>query len=72
MTVPIAAQRVATAVLVVAAGIGVGRWLRDRRPAPRPITRCPLHGIAYDTDREMCPDCAKTGAAERPGKGDAR
>jgi hypothetical protein len=40
MTVPIAAQRVATAVLVVAA--------------------------------EMCPDCAKTGAAERPGKGDAR
>jgi hypothetical protein len=72
MTVPIAAQRVATAVLVVAAGISVGRWLRDRRPVPRRITRCPLHGIAYDADLEMCPDCAKTGAGERPGKGDAR
>ena len=72
MTVRIAAQRVATAVLVVAAGIGVGRWLRDRRPVPRPMTRCPIHGIAYDADLEMCPDCAKTGAAERPGKGDPR
>ena len=28
------------------------------------IERCPIHGIAYDVEREACPECAK--AAERP------
>jgi hypothetical protein len=23
------------------------------------IVNCPLHGIAYDADREVCPSCAK-------------
>jgi hypothetical protein len=23
------------------------------------VTRCPLHGIAYDSEREICPECAK-------------
>jgi hypothetical protein len=22
--------------------------------------RCPIHGIAYDTELEVCPECAKT------------
>ena len=36
-------------------------------PAPRQpakgsevrVTRCPIHGIAYDGEREVCPGCAK-------------
>jgi len=28
------------------------------------MVRCLLHGIAYDTEREICPDCAK-GAPSR-------
>jgi len=23
------------------------------------IVRCPIHGIAYDVEREECPECAK-------------
>jgi hypothetical protein len=23
------------------------------------IVQCPMHGIAYDTDKEVCPECAK-------------
>jgi hypothetical protein len=23
------------------------------------VVRCPIHGIAYDTERETCPECAK-------------
>jgi hypothetical protein len=23
------------------------------------VTRCPVHGIAYDGEREICPECAK-------------
>lgn len=23
------------------------------------VTRCPVHGIAYDSERELCPECAK-------------
>jgi hypothetical protein len=23
------------------------------------IVQCPMHGIAYDTDKEACPECAK-------------
>ncbi len=31
-----------------------------------PITRCPLHGIAYDEEREVCPECAEPGSASPP------
>ena len=24
-----------------------------------PIERCPIHGIAYDVEREGCPECAR-------------
>jgi hypothetical protein len=28
-------------------------------PIPQmPIVNCPLHGIAYDEEREVCPQCA--------------
>lgn len=30
------------------------------------ITRCPIHGIAYDVEREECPECAK--GDEKRGK----
>src|SRR5262245_38258150 len=34
-----------------------------------PMTRCQIHGIAYDAEREVCPECAKglalTGRATR-------
>ena len=30
------------------------------------IARCPLHGIAYDQEREECPECAKGPHAEPP------
>lgn len=23
------------------------------------VTRCPIHGVAYDSERELCPECAK-------------
>ena len=23
------------------------------------VMRCPIHGIAYDSEREVCPECAK-------------
>jgi len=31
------------------------------------IVRCPIHGIAYDEEREACPECAK-----EPPKPDTR
>ncbi len=27
-------------------------------PGPA-IVRCPIHGIAYDAEKEVCPECAK-------------
>ncbi|HKW90552.1 MAG TPA: hypothetical protein VJX92_01560 [Methylomirabilota bacterium] len=43
--------------------LGLG-WSRARRgPVPIPVMRCPIHGIAYDTELEICPECAKTAAA---------
>ena len=24
-----------------------------------PLVRCTVHGIAYDSEREVCPECAK-------------
>jgi hypothetical protein len=63
--------RVAAAVVLAMAGLGLGRLLLGgRRPAPLPVARCPIHGIAYDAELEVCPDCAKTDAAG--GKGGTR
>lgn len=66
-----ASGRVAAAVVLAMAGLGVGLMLRGgRRSSPLPVTRCPIHGVAYDAELEVCPDCAKTEAAG--GKGGAR
>ena len=53
--------RVVTAAVLATAGAALlfGLVFR-RRPAPVPVERCPIHGIAYDTELEMCPECAKT------------
>jgi hypothetical protein len=63
-----ASGRVAAAAVLAMAGLGLGLLLRAaRRPAPLPVARCPIHGIAYDAELEICPDCAKTDAAGRKG-----
>jgi hypothetical protein len=60
--------RVAAAGALAMAGLGVGLLLLGgRRAAPLPVARCPIHGIAYDAELEICPDCAKTDAAGRNG-----
>jgi hypothetical protein len=52
-----------TAAVIATAGAGLALgWLRRHRPAPIPVVRCPIHGIAYDAELETCPDCAKTSA----------
>ena len=33
-----------------------------------PMVRCPIHGIAYDTELEICPDCARTSEAPKGRK----
>ena len=59
-----ASGRVAAAVVLAMAGLGVGLLLLGgRRPTPLPVARCPIQGIAYDAELEVCPDCAKTDAA---------
>jgi hypothetical protein len=53
-----------TAAVIAATGAAlIMGLLSRRRPAPMPVVRCPIHGIAYDTELEMCPECAKTQAA---------
>jgi hypothetical protein len=60
--------RAAAAVALAMAGLGVGLLLLGgRRAAPLPVARCLIHGIAYDAELEICPDCAKTDAAGRNG-----
>ena len=55
-------RAVTAAVLATAAaGLAVA-WARRRRPLPVPVVRCPIHGIAYDAELELCPECAKTPA----------
>jgi hypothetical protein len=49
--------------------VGVGdpaRSAHDRAGPETPVEgkevhmiRCPIHGIAYDSEREVCPECAK-------------
>jgi hypothetical protein len=55
------------AVVVPAVGAALGLlWRYGRRPAPVPaVVRCPIHGVAYDSELEMCPSCAKTETAAR-------
>ena len=55
------------AVVIPAVGIALGLlWRYGRRPAPVPVVvRCPIHGVAYDSELEMCPSCAKTETAAR-------
>ncbi len=37
------------------------RLLQNTRRPGRPfVTRCPIHGVAYDGELEMCPECAKS------------
>ncbi len=50
MTLAIGAAALAVAAMLRTAG---------RRGEAPPITRCPIHGIAYDVDLEVCPECAK-------------
>ena len=53
---------------VVLAGVGVGLgllWRSGAQAAAPPVVRCPIHGIAYDADLEICPDCARTREAPR-------
>jgi hypothetical protein len=44
--------------------VGAGAGMGGRAPAtpvpPMPIVNCPLHGIAYDEEREVCPECTKS------------
>jgi hypothetical protein len=64
----VASGRVAAAVVLAVAGLGLAlRWLGGRRAARIPVSRCPIHGIAFDAELEICPDCAKTDAAGARG-----
>lgn len=58
--------RAVTAAVLATAGAALVIGLFRRRPAPVPVVRCPIHGIAYDTELEICPDCAKTQPAAGP------
>ena len=31
------------------------------------VMRCPIHGVAYDSEREACPEYAKGGQAQKEG-----
>jgi hypothetical protein len=38
---------------------------RARRSVPDlRVVRCPIHGIAYDAQLEVCPECAKPASAD--------
>jgi hypothetical protein len=62
------ASRVAAAAIVAVAAVGLGlRWRSGRRAPAVPVVRCPIHGIAYDTELEICPDCARAPGAREKG-----
>jgi hypothetical protein len=72
-------RRGAVAVAASAVALGLGLlWLAGRRPAPVAVVQCPIHGIAYDAELEVCPDCVKVDGATGSGilapteKGDGR
>jgi hypothetical protein len=53
--------RVVTAAVIATTGASLALgWLLRRRPAPLPVVRCPIHGVAYDAELETCPECSKT------------
>lgn len=59
-------NRVVAAAVLAAVGVGLGLlWRSGDRGAAPPVVRCPIHGIAYDADLEICPDCARTREAPR-------
>jgi hypothetical protein len=60
------AGRIAATAILAVAGLGLGLvWLSGRRPPAVPVVRCPIHGIAYDTELEICPDCARSSEAPK-------
>jgi hypothetical protein len=67
--------RLGLALALVSGAIVVLRWGGRLGPRPEPtraggrfrIVQCPMHGIAYDTELETCPECAK--AIGTPGGG---
>lgn len=56
--------RVVTAAVIAAAGAALALGWRRRHPTSVPVVRCPIHGVAYDAELEICPDCAKTQAVQ--------
>ena len=59
-------NRLVAAAVLAAAGVGLGLlWRSGAQAAAPPVVRCPIHGIAYDADLEICPDCARTREAPR-------
>jgi len=58
--------------LAVASGATFALWWGGGlRPRPEPtraggrfrIVQCAIHGIAYDSELETCPECAKAGGS---------
>jgi hypothetical protein len=61
--------RAVTAAMLATAGATLALGLVPRRrPAPLSIVRCPVHGIAYDSELEVCPECAKTQTVTGPAE----
>ena len=59
-------NRMVAAAVLAAVGVGLGLLWRSGTPsAAPPVVRCPIHGIAYDADLEICPDGARTSEAPR-------
>lgn len=59
-------NRMIAAAVLAAVGVGLGLlWQSGAQSAAPPVVRCPIHGIAYDADLEICPDCARTSEAPR-------
>ncbi len=60
------ASQIFTAAVLAGVGLGLGLlWRSGARAAAPPVVRCPIHGIAYDANLEICPDCARTREAPR-------
>lgn len=47
-------RAVTAAVIATSYGTLALGWFRRRRAEPVPVVRCPIHGIAYDTELEPC------------------
>jgi DNA-binding helix-hairpin-helix protein with protein kinase domain len=57
-----AASALSVAALTARHRLGARRpseaWPAGTGPPPLSLVRCPIHGIAYDADKETCPGCA--------------